>query len=146
MRKLWFVFPAVLIVVLDQLTKHWCVNRLDENVPVRLIDHFLYLTLTYNSRGAFSLFPLPGWLFIVITGALLAGITYYALAFPSGIFLSIFLGMLAGGGAGNFIDRLRFGRVIDFLDLRWWPVFNLADSAITVSIAAIVIYFLFQKK
>jgi signal peptidase II len=143
-ERFFFISSAGLVFLLDQSTKQWCLTHLQENFPTPWLDHFLYLTLTANPWGAFSLFPFPPHVFIFFTSVLLVLIFFYALLGKADWILSILLGMLAGGGFGNLLDRIRYGYVIDFLDLRWWPVFNVADSAISVSTCLIVIY-LFLK-
>jgi signal peptidase II len=56
------------------------------------------------------------------------------------------LGLVLGGAIGNFIDRIRLGYVVDFIDFRVWPVFNIADSAVTIGVIMLVFYFLFMFK
>ena len=145
MRRFFFFLPACLVVILDQMTKRWCVHHLNLNQSKPFIDHILYLTLTYNSRGAFSLFPFPNLFFIVMTLFLIGFFLFYALRYNLSFTLQLFIGLLIGGGIGNLIDRIRLGYVIDFLDLRFWPVFNIADSAITVSMIFLFFYFVTRK-
>ena len=64
---------------------------------------------------------------------------WYALRSLRTLSVQVVVGLIVGGIVGNLVDRFRFGYVVDFLDLRWWPVFNVADSAISVSMAVIVI-------
>ncbi|MCL4513522.1 MAG: signal peptidase II [Candidatus Eremiobacteraeota bacterium] len=145
MRRFFFLFPACLVVILDQMTKIWCVHHLILNHSEPFIDHILYLTLTYNSRGAFSLFPFPNLFFIAMTLILIGFFLFYALRYNLSYTLQLFIGLLIGGGIGNLIDRIRLGYVIDFLDLRFWPVFNFADSAVTVSMIFFFFYFVNRK-
>jgi signal peptidase II len=127
------------------MTKIWCVHHLILNHSEPFIDHILYLTLTYNSRGAFSLFPFPNLFFIAMTLILIGFFLFYALRYNQSYTLQLFIGLLIGGGIGNLIDRIRLGYVIDFLDLRFWPVFNFADSAVTVSMIFFFFYFVNRK-
>ncbi len=126
---------AALVLILDQLTKWWAVNNLQE--PVHVV-WTLRLVLAYNTGTAFSLGaglgPVIGILAVVVVIVLVRlGRTVMT---PVGI---VGLGMVLGGAVGNLADRLfreshgfLHGAVVDFIDLRWWPIFNVADSAIVV--------------
>jgi signal peptidase II len=127
---------AALVLALDQLTKWWAVEVLD----TRTIDLVgsLRLRLTINYGSAFSLAdgrgPLISLLAIVIVAVLLRSGRHATR--PA---MAIAIGMVLGGAIGNLLDRafragegFLGGGVVDFVDLQWWPVFNLADSAIVV--------------
>ncbi len=129
------VLIATVIVVLDQLTKAWALSALDE----RDIDVVwtLRFHLTRNSGMAFSrvegLGPVIGIVALIVVAALLV-----SLRRQSGPAGTIAVGLVIGGAAGNVVDRLfrspgwLRGEVIDFIDLQWWPIFNVADMAISV--------------
>jgi signal peptidase II len=129
------VLIAILIVVLDQLTKAWALSALDD----RDIELFwtLQLNLARNSGMAFSrgegLGPVIGVVALVVVAALLVSLRRQTSPYGT-----IAVGLVIGGAAGNVIDRLfrspgwLRGAVIDFIDLQWWPIFNVADMAITV--------------
>jgi signal peptidase II len=129
------VLIALLTVVLDQLTKAWALSALDD----RDIDLFwtLRLHLTHNSGMAFSrgegLGPVIGVVALVVVAALLVSLRRQTT--PASM---IAVGLVIGGAAGNVVDRLfrspgwLRGAVIDFIDLQWWPIFNVADMAITI--------------
>ena len=128
---------AAAVVLIDQLTKHWAVNRLSGGRTVDVVGS-LRFNLTYNSGMAFSrgagLGPVIGIVALVVIVALLA-----SLRRQGSIVSTVGLGLVIGGAIGNILDRLfrdgsgfLGGSVVDFIDLQWWPVFNVADSAITV--------------
>ena len=129
------VLIAILIVAVDQLTKAWALSALDD----RDIDLFwtLRFHLTRNSGMAFSrgegLGPVIGVLALVVVAALLVSMRRQTSAVST-----VAVGLVIGGAAGNVVDRLFRspgwfrGAVIDFIDLQWWPIFNIADMAITV--------------
>ena len=129
------VLIALLIVALDQLTKAWALSALDD----RDIDLFwtLRFHLSRNSGMAFSrgegLGPVIGIVALVVVAALLVSLRRQTSAVST-----IAVGLVIGGAAGNVVDRLfrspgwLRGAVIDFIDLQWWPIFNVADMAITV--------------
>lgn len=144
MKRFLFVLPMLAVIALDQATKHWCFAHLFPDAPKPFIDHVLYLTLTFNTRGAFSLFPLPNQLFIAITLLLISALVGYVFFSRPSKGFQIWMGLVLGGGIGNLIDRFRFGHVVDFLDLRFWPVFNVADSAISIALTWLVVTLFWQ--
>ena len=132
------------IVLLDRATKVYFLDLLDFGESIPLIPDVFHLTLVYNTGMAFGLFKDFGMVFIVIPFIaiilLVFNIYYYrrnndALSRTYIVAFSLIL----GGAIGNLIDRIHYGHVIDFLDFRVWPVFNIADSAITVGAVVIAI-------
>jgi len=140
MRALTFFMIAVVIAVADQLSK-WSVSR---NVPPSgrpLILGIFSLTPTHNTGGAFSLLQAHNWLFLTIgCVALLALVAAFFLQRRRDLVVSAALALALGGAIGNLIDRATLGYVRDFFHLHdfegrtLWPVFNIADSAITVAV------------
>ncbi len=134
---------AVTVVGLDQLSKSWVVASLPEGhwwspLPGELGDLFR-ITHTTNSGAAFGILPNQGNLFILIAVAVVIAIVVYYRQLPAGDWLiRISLGLQLGGAIGNLLDRLRLGYVIDFIDISFWPIFNLADASITIGILLIV--------
>jgi signal peptidase II len=132
---------AAAVVAADQATKELALRELADG-PVELIGGVLSLRLTFNSGGAFGLLPgLPGF-FLIATVVVIATILLWARGLEDGRW-AIPLGMILGGGLGNLCDRLfrEFeGRVVDFVDLSFWPVFNVADAAITVGVLLVLIF------
>jgi signal peptidase II len=133
---------AAAVVVADQLSKWWAVDRLSRG-PITIVGSFR-LALTHNSGGAFGLGS------GVVPVVVLAIIALVVVLFVVGrnvdrTATAVALGLVLGGAIGNLADRLfrspGFGRgsVIDFVDLRWWPVFNLADAAITCGCVLLVV-------
>lgn len=143
----WLV--AALVVVLDQWTKHLVQASLPVHTPVPVIPGVLSLTHTYNPGVAFGQFSGGGpWILIALALAAVSGIiAYRARLLKTGIrlhpLLNLGLALPLGGALGNVIDRIRIGEVVDFIDFGWWPVFNVADSAITLGAVALVVYFTF---
>jgi signal peptidase II len=136
---------AISVVLLDQITKFLAINFLQLNIPVPLIKNFLNLTLVYNRGAAFGFFQNQLLLFVLVSLFAIGLILYNLKDRTNSIRLKISLSLILGGAAGNLIDRLRFGFVIDFLDLRVWPVFNLADSVITIAALLLTWELLFKK-
>jgi len=138
----------------DQVTKAMVENHIPEHVVIPILPHFLNLTHVKNVGAAFGLFsdsPAP-WktaLLIVVSLALLVtvvGIVWRSRRLPweSGVGLALIL----GGALSNLVDRIRVGRVVDFLDVYFrsyhWPAFNLADSAIVVGAGFLVVQVIFS--
>ena len=143
-RSTWGPFLlAGAVVALDQATKAWAVAALSDG-PVRLIDDVLALRLTRNPGGAFSL--LTGFTpFLAVLAAGLVVVIVRTTRRTADPVTAYTLALVLGGAVGNLVDRLvrspgfLRGHVIDFIDLSFWPTFNLADSAITIGVILILI-------
>lgn len=131
---------ALTIVFFDQLTKFYIRENfgLNESAPIiKNIFHFTYIT---NTGSAFGLFKGFNLFFIFFSIIVIIVIFYYLRKIKENEkALQFSVGLLLGGTIGNLIDRLLHGYVIDFIDLRIWPVFNIADSAVTISIILLII-------
>ncbi len=131
------VLAAGLVIALDVLTKHLVVQHLEHRDPVRLLGGALLLNVSRNSGAAFSFAQGATILFTVVAVAVIVVIVRTARRLGSSAW-AVSLGLLLGGATGNLVDRVfrapgpGRGAVVDFLDFRVWPVFNLADSAIVV--------------
>ncbi len=143
--KIWLGL-STLVVILDQLTKFITLTSINESTT-KPITSFLNWVLVYNPGAAFSLLAQSGgwqkWFFIGI-GSVAAIVMIWLLKRHShqGIF-SFSISLLLGGAIGNVIDRFMHGAVVDFIDVYYqtyhWPAFNLADSAITLGTALLII-------
>ena len=143
-RWLWW---ALAVVVLDQSTKLAAVALLDPASSVELIPT-LDLVLAYNTGAAFSFLSTAGgwqrWLFIGLALAICVFILHWLRDLPRRArWLPLALSLVLGGAVGNVIDRVRIGAVVDFIDFHvgaWhWPAFNVADTAICVGAAMLVL-------
>lgn len=122
------------MVVLDQITKAAVLNSLTLGRSVPVVG-FLKLTYTQNTGGAFSLFSAKNSMFVVIAVvAVVALVVAYHRYQRRHLMASAALALALGGAIGNVSDRIRFGYVVDFFDVGFWPVFNVADTAITFAI------------
>jgi signal peptidase II len=125
---------AAVVLGLDQATKWWMLQRLALGESVPLLPGVFHLTLVRNPGIAFGLFARHGGLVLGLALLLLAVLVVTVKSKPSAWPAPVpwAMGLILGGALGNLVDRVRFGAVVDFLDFRVWPVFNLADSCITV--------------
>lgn len=142
-KKLLRIFlPAFLVLLLDQLTKFMVVNNMTKSQSIPLIKNIFHLTYTTNTGSAFGI--LKGWqLPLIFLTFIIIGVIFYYIPKikEKEKSLQIFIGFILGAAIGNLIDRIFLGHVIDFLDFRIWPVFNIADSFLSISVIFLIIYF-----
>ncbi len=146
---------AGIIVLLDQFTKALIIGHVSFNQTIPVMRGFFNITHIHNPGGAFGLMAnlspaLRSIIFLFISSLAVGLIFYfYKKTPPNYPWLAAAFALIFGGAIGNLIDRLRFGFVIDFLDLYisnlHWPAFNVADSAISVGIGIFVFHLLFKK-
>ena len=144
---------AAVVALADQATK-WMVLRWLEGVGHKVtVTPFFDIVLVYNRGASFGLFqtdsPWGPWLLSGFTIVVIAGLLVWMMCTRERP-LTAALGLIAGGAAGNLIDRISLGHVVDFLDFYvgayHWPAFNLADSAITLGVAIILYGSLIAKR
>jgi signal peptidase II len=139
---------AIAVVIFDQLSKaavrgYFAGHAAGEHENV---TSFFNIVLIYNRGMSFGLFNSGGGLnallFSVVAAAIVTALTYWLSRVESPL-LAVAIGLIIGGAVGNVIDRIRFGAVVDFLDFHigsWhWPAFNIADSAICVGVAVMLL-------
>jgi len=143
------IFGATLLGVLiaDQVTKALVRAKLAVGASVPLVDGFMDLTHVRNTGAAFGLFPGRLPVFIGISTLVLCGIAWVWWRMkPQSTWAVLALGLVAGGATGNLIDRVVAGRVTDFFDVGWWPVFNVADISLDVGVAILLVWLLFSSE
>lgn len=140
-KKITFLLLASAVLLFDQFTKAIFLRelRLGESAP--LIKNVLHFTLVFNTGAAFGIGKSWNHAFILISVAAVCLIALNLMKNGSSERFAFIL--ILSGALGNLIDRLRFGYVIDFIDFRVWPVFNVADSAITTGAAWIFLRLFF---
>lgn len=152
MPWLWL---ALLVVALDQWTKHIVLGALDHLQRVEVIPGFLNWTLAFNTGAAFSFLADEGgwqrWLFTALAIGVSAVLVAWLGRTRRGDWRTALpLALIVGGAIGNLIDRLRFGHVTDFIQVyhgEWYfPAFNVADSAISVGAALLIAFGLFDAR
>lgn len=138
MKGLWLT--AALVLIADQASKSFVMQHLAPDESVVAIPHTLWWTFVENTHGAFGLFGNSAALLIVMAIVVL-GVFWVAFreAARDSLVVRVAFGAIVGGAIGNILDRVHYHYVVDFIDLRWWPVFNVADSCICVGVAVLVI-------
>ncbi len=144
----WLV-PAVVaavVIALDQATKWWVVRTLGPATMtnfIPLVGDSVRIAYSHNTGVAFSLFQGHPELLTVTALVIIAGaIVFYHTQMPHHrLITQVTMGLIMGGAFGNLIDRVRLGYVVDFIQVGWWPIFNLADSAITIGAALLMLQF-----
>jgi signal peptidase II len=140
---------AALAILADQVSKAYVVARLDLHeswMPLGFIEPLFRFTHVHNTGAAFGLFPQGGSIFLLIAVIVSAIIVYYYRQIPGHAWLvRLALGLQLGGALGNVIDRVRLGYVVDFFNVEYWPVFNVADSCIVIGVALLALAMLREE-
>jgi len=154
-KYLRFAMIAAGVILLDQATKMLVLRYLPLHDSITVIPGFFSLTHVRNPGGAFGFMaqnssPLRHWLFLLAAVFALGMILYFYHQTPrSHRFFGFALALIFGGAIGNLVDRLRFGEVVDFLDVYvgylHWPTFNVADSAVTVGVIIFLLHIITKK-
>lgn len=138
------IYIAFAVIAIDQITKFLVLNS--ANLPREIIKGVFSITPTQNTGGAFSILQNYGSIFIIISSAAVILLIVMIRDMKKNKedskrnkAIMISLSMILGGAIGNLMDRVRLGHVVDFLDFKIWPVFNVADSAITVGVVILLV-------
>ncbi|MDT8901528.1 signal peptidase II [Anaeroselena agilis] len=138
------IILALAVIALDQVSKAYLQANMAPGASVPVIPGIFHITYVLNPGAAFGILEHQRWFFVAVALLLLAVIVYLYPRIPAGYgLLRLGVALQTGGAAGNAIDRLKTGYVVDFFDFRVWPVFNVADIAIVVGVALIVYSILF---
>lgn len=143
---------AIIIIILDQLTKQMAINSLKDSAGISIIGDFLRLTYVENRGAAFGILANQRLFFIVVTSIIL--IVIIGILVTRGDTLAkitkVSMYLIMSGAVGNLIDRVRFGYVVDFIDVRFgslynFPVFNIADMSIVIGTTIVTVLILFDR-
>ncbi|MEE0457476.1 MAG: signal peptidase II [Anaerovibrio sp.] len=130
---------GILVFILDQLVKHAVLvsMHLGESIPI--IKEVFHITFVLNPGAAFGMLEHQRWIFIVVALLVVVlALVFYKHIQRESLITRIGAGLLLGGALGNLLDRIQSGLVVDFLDFRIWPVFNIADIAICGGVAMLI--------
>jgi len=140
-RRLWLLIAF--IVAADQATKHWALNRLSNGRTIDLVGS-LRFNLAFNKGMAFSQATGAGPIIGALAFVVIIVIVLWLRRNAQGL-AGVAAGLIVGGATGNLIDRLLRGdawlrgAVVDFIDLQWWPIFNIADAAISIGAVLMIV-------
>jgi signal peptidase II len=150
-RRAWGLTIGTLVLMFDLWTKNWALQALDsENVSV--IDGLLQWSLAFNRGASFSM--MHDWVYgpykLMAIAVIASVVLVWLLGRAESKWYTIGLGLILGGALGNLVDRVRFGAVVDFIDVYWgtwhFPTFNVADSAITAGVICVLIDGIITKR
>jgi len=138
-----FVLSSIIIITMDQVTKYLVNTKISLNSSIEIIPGIIFISHVKNSGAAFGVFQNRTNILIIISVIAIILIIILKIKLNlNSIFYNISLGFILGGAIGNLIDRIIFGEVIDFLHLRYFAVFNVADSFICIGFGIIIILIL----
>ena len=143
-KLFWTLFP--LVFLFDQVTKYLVYKNLalGQSIPE---DFIIKITYARNTGTAFSLFSSYGSLLLIISIFVAVFFTIYFLMIDKPkLTMRLFISLVVAGALGNIIDRARFGYVNDFINVGFWPIFNIADSSISIALTIYFIDFIFLNK
>ena len=142
-----YIFPVFSFVFIsDQITKYAVYKNmsLGESIPA---EGIIRITYARNTGMAFSLFENFGIILLILSLIIASILIIYLFTIDKPrIVIRVFSGLVVAGALGNILDRIRFGYVNDFIDVGWWPVFNIADSSITIAIGIYIFDAIFIQK
>ena len=143
-KLFWTLFPSIFLF--DQITKYLVYKNLalGQSIPD---DFIIKITYARNTGTAFSLFSSYGSLLLIISIFVAVFFTAYFLMIEKPkLTMRLFISLVVAGALGNIIDRVRFGYVNDFIDVGFWPIFNIADSSISIALTIYFIDLIFLNK
>jgi signal peptidase II len=143
--RLLFIIVALAVFVLDRVTKSLVVAQVPYGSEVPLIGHLVGIAHFHNSGAAFGVLPAGAPVFLIASIVVAIGLVVYVVRTPNNAWTDAILGLIMGGTLGNGYERIAYGTVTDFINFHFWPVFNVADSAISIGVVALVAGYLIRR-
>jgi signal peptidase II len=143
--RMLFALIAIAVFVADRLTKRLVAANVPYATEVAVIDHVVGITNVRNSGAAFGFAPAGTAFFVVASAAVSIGLAIYVARNAGDVRTDAVLGLIMGGTLGNGFDRVMYGTVTDFINFHFWPVFNVADAAISLGVVALLAGYLLRK-
>lgn len=142
---------AILVIIMDQLSKWWIVVNLELGERLTIITNWLYFTSHRNKGAAFGILQNQMLLFVIVTVIVVIGIIYYLQRKVVYRGTGVAFGLILGGAIGNFLDRLFRGEVVDFIDVNLFaytdfPIFNIADSSLVIGVILLMLFTLKEEE
>ena len=140
MARMRYLSLTLVLLIIDRLLKWWASTSLEFAVPRNLIGNVIRLTRVHNVGGAFGLFPGGSTVFLIVS-SIVAAVLFLILLTMHIDSRLIRAGMacVLAGAVGNLIDRIMWGYVLDFFEIRGFPIFNVADACITIGAGLIIL-------
>lgn len=136
---------AVLVFVLDRVTKTLVSAQIAYGAEVPVLGRYVGITNVRNSGAAFGFAPAGASIFLIASIAVAIALVFYVVRNPGTPWNDAVLGLIMGGTVGNGYDRIVYGTVTDFINFHFWPVFNVADSAISVGVVLLIASYLIRR-
>jgi signal peptidase II len=143
--RIVFGLIAIGVFVLDRITKNLVVAQVPYGTEVPVLGRWVGIINVHNSGAAFGMAPALAGFFLVASVVVAIGLVVYVARNPGQLWTDAALGLILGGTLGNGYDRIVHGTVTDFVNVHFWPVFNVADSAISIGVVALVAGYLLRK-
>ncbi len=143
--RVLFVVVAAAVFALDWLTKSLVMSNVPYGTEVPVIGHLVGIINVHNAGAAFGFAPAGANLFLIASGVVSIGLAVYVIRNPGDLRADAVLGLIMGGTLGNGYSRVMYGAVTDFINFHFWPVFNVADSAISIGVVALLAGYLLRK-
>ncbi|OIN96617.1 signal peptidase II [Candidatus Desantisbacteria bacterium CG1_02_38_46] len=141
-KNILFVMAImVLIVIADQFSKYLVSKNIALNSSVPVIENVFHITFVKNQGMAFGLFQKGNLPFILFSAVFIAALVVFSKKFIERFYSKVGFSLVLAGAVGNFVDRIKHGYIIDFLDFRIWPVFNLSDAALCIGVIFLCIQY-----
>ena len=135
-----------MVFVLDRLTKSIVTSTVPFGTEVSVVDHVVGITNIRNAGAAFGIAPVGPWFFLIAALAVSIGLAIYVVRQPGDLKGDAVFGLIVGGALGNAFDRIiNGGGVTDFINFHFWPVFNVADSAVSIGVVLLIAGYLSRK-
>ena len=131
--------------MLDRLTKSLVIAQVPYGTEVPVLGRLVGITNVHNSGAAFGVLPAGGPIFLIASIVVAIGLVIYVARNPGNAWSDSVLGLIMGGTMGNGYERIAYGTVTDFINFHFWPVFNVADSAISVGVVALIATYVFRR-
>ena len=143
--RIVFVVVAVAVFILDRITKSIVAAQVPYGTEVSVAGRLVGITNVHNSGAAFGIAPAAAGIFLIASLVVAVALAVYVFRTVACEWTYAMLGLIMGGTVGNGYERLVNGTVTDFINFHFWPVFNVADSAVTVGVVLLIASYALRK-
>jgi signal peptidase II len=143
--RIVFVGVALAVFAVDRLTKSLVRANVPFGTEIPVLGHLVAITNVRNAGAAFGFAPAGAAFFLIASAVVAIGLVVYVARNPGTLQADAVLGLILGGTIGNGYDRIVYGTVTDFVDVHFWPVWNVADSAISIGVVLLIAGYLLRK-